>query len=187
MLLLIKPKLSLLPVLIVGLFVTILSGCDNYAPTEQNEEVATQQALLTPNSSKPQRLADKQSSVEFAPTVTESRKGQWRGGAAPINKQQSGVNSYYKLKQSRTSEDRLTMTLRFEGIDAEDAAVEIKLLDGASFVDNKQTTRWRLEPNKVSQVSFDIIVPADKPSYLALTTVQHNLAAARAFVLETTY
>lgn len=178
--------LPLRSLLSTSLIVLALTGC-NEASIEQNDTLVTKQSSLAIDPSTVQETAAKQSPVTFATTVAGKRRGFWKGGAAPVNKQQSNINTYYKIKASKTTENTLTMTMRFEGITADDALVEFHLLDGARFVNIDQRTQWRLKPNVASEVSFEVVVPTDKPSYLALSTMQNNLGASRAFVLAATY
>lgn len=178
--------LSLRILLSMSMLVLVLNGC-NESNIEQNEALLPKKDMLILNPAKPQEAVVKQSAVVFATTVADKRRGFWKGGAAPINKQQSKIDTYYKVKASKTTGNKLTMTLRFEGITGDDALVELHLLDGARFFNVDQRTQWRLKPNLVSEVSFDVVVPTDTPSYLALSTMQNNQGASRAFVLAATY
>lgn len=121
-------------------------------------------------------------SLPFAPITTEKRTHSWQGGAPPMNKRSSEINTYYRLR-TLDKPQHLQLTLQFEGAKSDDARVSFQLIDGATFVFADQQTKWRLRPNEVSEISFSLIAPKQQ-SYITLTTFQNNHGAARAFLLE---
>lgn len=118
----------------------------------------------------------------FAPTVEGERQGLWRGGPPPINKRQSGIDTYYQL----TADDKpghLTMKLRFEGVVADDAKIQLNGIDGARLEPSSQRTEWRLKPNTASEITLTLTIPTHV-SYLNLLTFQNSRGSSRAFLLE---
>lgn len=124
----------------------------------------------------------KEEVVPFAPTISTERKGSWFGGAPPLNKRASKIDTYYRIKAAKKS-NHFSVTLRFEGAIHEDAKVTFRPIDGAKFKQKEQRNKWRLKPNIASQVSFIVVVPSNI-SYLTLDTWQNGKGASRAFILE---
>ncbi|MCI2285780.1 hypothetical protein L3081_23370 [Colwellia sp. MSW7] len=169
----------------VLLFLILLSGCENAddktsLPQHKSVPIAVAADLTT--KAKSIALDNKQGTSVFAPTVDNKRTDIWLGGAPPINKRASGINTYYHIKPEGNP-NQIVMTLRFEGIKFDDARVEFRTLDGAKFKEKDQQTQWRLKANTASEVTFTIVVP-DGISYLSLDTFQNNQGASRAFILK---
>ena len=177
----------LVPLYFILLSSCLLSGC---AKPDNNEKALSPKAettLAKQNVNKAEVSAssetqDIQKMEVFAPTVESERHGIWHGGPPPINKRGSGIDTFYRIKTS-DKPNHLTMTLRFEGVVADDAKVAFRPIDGAVFARSDQQSQWRLKPNTASQLTFTIVVPSGI-SYLALDTFQHGKGAARAFVLD---
>ncbi len=110
-------------------------------------------------------------------------KGIWQGGAPPINKRMSGINTYYRINSAEQPE-QLEVLLHFEGAVASDAYVEIKAIDGAVIQAPAKHSRWKLKPGVASEISLLLQVPPHAPSYLALYTYQNGKSAARAIELK---
>lgn len=164
------------PILAVLFPVALNVGCNqaSYDATAPAQGVKTSGADTA--------VTDKSSAPAFAPTVEGERKGLWLGGAPPINKRQSGIDTYYQLRAGDTPK-HLTMKLRFEGVVADDALVRFSAIDGARFEPASQRTEWRLKPNIASEVTLNLVVPSTT-SYLILSTQQNKRGASRAFLLE---
>ncbi len=118
----------------------------------------------------------------FAASATE-KHGHWLGGEPPINKNQSRINTYYRITPLATP-NQLSVVLRFENIVSDDAEVEILAIDGAKIISPGKFTRWRLPKSTASELTLIVSVPDDKASYLSLTTRQWGKGAARAILLE---
>ena len=159
------------------LFTTaLLFGC------EKSKDIAVINDAESLALSSAKNIFQKQETMIFAPTAGKERKGLWHGGAPPINKRASEIDTYYRIKAG-VKPNQLKMTLRFEGVTSDDAKVVFRAIDGAKFDLQNQQTQWRLEANIASEVSFTLLVP-DNLSYLTLDTFQNNKGASRAFKLK---
>lgn len=162
----------------------LLTGCDNANENRVNTANQSQDVVKSTQLTAVEKPTSEDLQNEillYAPTVEQHRIGLWHGGAPPINKRASGIDTYYRIKPGETP-NHLTMTLRFEGVTADDAKVSFRTLDGAKFKQRNQKTQWRLKANSVSELEFTVVVP-DNVSYLTLDTFQNNQGASRAFVL----
>lgn len=177
----------LAPLSFILLFCTLLSGCDKPNKVEvvrpKTEIIPVTQIVTKAEASSSALIEDTNATEVFAPTVESERLGNWLGGAPPHNKRASGVLTYYRIKAA-DKPNHLIMTLRFEGIVADDAKIVFRPIDGAKFAQTDQPSQWRLTPNMVSEITFTVVVP-NGISYLALDTFQNNQGASRAFLLET--
>lgn len=169
----------------VVLSLIMLSGCENFdvkeAHSKQESSLIAVSSDIT-KKAKTTALDEVHEPLTFAPTVEQKRTGSWLGGAPPINKRASGINTFYRIK-SAGKPNHLVMTLRFEGVEYDDARVEYRTLDGAKFKIKNPKTQWRLKANTASEVTFTLVIP-DGISYLALDTFQNNQGASRAFILK---
>ena len=156
----------------------MITGC---TPGAKEDEAANQRANIVVEAK--QSVATKSEVAVFATIVDATRDGTWLGGSPPINKRASGVDTFYKIAKDKLS-NHLKVTLRFEGITAEDAYISFSAIDGATLLPEQQT-KWRLKSNEVSEVSFEVVVP-ESVSYLTLYTYQNGQGASRAFLLEET-
>ena len=175
---------GLIPVYSALLAMTLLTGCE-----KPDNNVVSVSSKVEEVPAKLSKALVKTSVIEhvnkievFAPTVENERHGKWLGGIAPHNKRASKVDTYYRIKAAEKP-NHLTMTLRFEGIFADDAKIAFRPIDGAKFKLPDQQSVWRLKPGTASEITFTLVVP-DSASYLALDTMQNNQGAARAFVLK---
>lgn len=183
-----KNAYSLLLVCSAFLSLSLLTGCDNanensLKTANQSKDVVAPTELTTELTAveKPTSMDQPNEVLRYAPIVEQNRTGSWLGGAPPINKRASGIDTYYRLQPEGTP-NHLLMTLRFEGVTAEDAKVSFRTLDGAKFKQANQQAQWRLKAHAVSEVEFIVVVP-NSVSYLTLDTFQNNQGASRAFVL----
>lgn len=120
--------------------------------------------------------------LPLAPLASTPRAEPWLGGPeAPSGKLRSGVVTYYRFASHPP--DPVTVILRWEEALADDATAEVSLSDGARFADPQQATRWRLTPNRVSELSLTVIPDPLQPSYLNVFTAQAGRHSARSMVL----
>lgn len=176
---------GLIPVYFVLLIIAFLSGCEKTDDeTIAVNTIAEQTSAISTKTlkSSPIIMQEANKTEKFAPTVENDRHGRWLGGIAPHNKRASKVDTYYRIKAAYMP-NHLTMTLRFEGILADDAEIAFRPIDGAKFKIPDQQSVWRLKPGIASEITFTLVVP-NNVSYLALDTMQNNQASARAFVLK---
>jgi hypothetical protein len=169
----------------VLLSLVTLSGCEKSDDETLESNDKSGHTVLSkglPNTVKSASFAEINKAIVFAPTVDKNRKGLWLGGSPPINKRASGIDTYYRIKET-DQPNQLTITLRFEGVVGDDATILVRPIDGAKFNPSNQRTKWRLKPNMISEITFTVVVP-EGVSYLALDTFQKNQGAARAFILK---
>ena len=129
-------------------------------------------------------LADSSSFVPSSAEVVEVRKGLWLGGAPPINKAQSRINTFYRITETDRPH-QLSIVLRFEGVVSDDAWVEVLPIDKAIIVSPKNSRRWRLPKASASELSLTVEVPANMPSYLSVNTKQKGKGSNQTLLLET--
>lgn len=121
-----------------------------------------------------------QSVINIAAIATKKRGSSWLGGSPPINKRASGIDTYYQILATNKP-NNLLIKMQFEGVKYDDAYISLKTLDGAKLV-NKDASKWQLNANEVSEVTFEVSVP-ENISYLSLYTFQNGKGATRAFLL----
>lgn len=120
-----------------------------------------------------------QTSTANAKIVDAAQSGDgWRHSDVidPI-KDPAGIAFYYRVERG-TGDDPLTVYVRFDHVSGDDARVQLRLTDGATFASDAQHTRWQLPKNAASELSVAIRAPKGY-SYLVLDLQQNGKSSTR--------
>jgi hypothetical protein len=131
-----------------------------------------------------QSTAKESSMVALAPSTQEPRQGQWQGGPEELSgKLRSGISTYYRLPEAPLkANSAFEIELRFEGVTATDASVEVRSSDGLKFLSKQDHHIWRLSKDQASVVRIGLLAPLGD-SYLHIMTGQMGRKAVRSFVI----
>jgi len=127
-------------------------------------------------------MPSQQDAVAVAPTTRSERTGVWLGGPEPVSgKLRTGIAVYYR-PFSPVPGKPFDLALRFEGVNGEDAAVQLRTSDGARLILEGGSSYWRLTAGVPSQLTVKLSAPPGD-SYLNIFTSQNGRHAANSIAL----
>lgn len=124
------------------------------------------------------------SGIAIAPVAVDDDSAGWRdgGGGDPV-KDRAHIRMSYRVDAGADDGTRF-VRLRFASIEKDDAAVNLRVIDGAVFSNDQQPVVWKLPRAVTSELAVSVRLPENGRSFFVVEMRQGGGFTSRSIALK---